>query len=250
MNCIPFIGIPVLNRGDLLLRCVESFDLPVGTLVIINNGRDHLVEAACRRIQREMPIGRNTIVVTPSYNLGVAASWNLMCSVYPELEYHMLVGSDMQFSPGALKSFHEFTLERLTTHAMIRCFQGYGVLALTQRGIENVGGFDESIYPAYFEDNDHHRRLRLLGELDTDISIPLIHGEHDHGSCTVKSDPVFASRCGACFGNNQSYYIRKWGGAPHQETFSTPFNNPELSCKGWKLDPGNWHGNWKIINEK
>ncbi len=35
---VPVIVIPVLNRYDLLERCLESIDYPVGTLLIIDNG--------------------------------------------------------------------------------------------------------------------------------------------------------------------------------------------------------------------
>lgn len=250
MNSIPFLGIPVLNRGDLLTRCVESIDYPVDNLVIVRNGRAADVDAALERLRGRL-VGTAThfTVLRPGHNLGVAASWNLMCSLFPDSAYHLLVGNDIQFLPGALQKFDAFTRLHTETHAMVRCFQGYGVIALTQRGIRNVGGFDESIYPAYFEDNDHHRRLRLLGELDTDVSIPLIHGEHGHGSCTVRSSPDLAMRNGAAFGGNQSYYIRKWGGPPHGETFTHPFNDPNRPLNGWTLDQEHYDRNFKIINQ-
>ncbi len=38
---IPILAIPVLNRGDLLLRCIRSIDYPVGKLVIVNNGDEN-----------------------------------------------------------------------------------------------------------------------------------------------------------------------------------------------------------------
>ena len=48
------LGIPVLNRGDFLLRCVTSVDHPVENLVIINNseGKNAQVTAACSQIER------------------------------------------------------------------------------------------------------------------------------------------------------------------------------------------------------
>lgn len=250
MNSIPFIGIPVLNRGDLLKRCVMSIDYPVDHVVIVNNGKDASVERAIDELFREFSQRERLTVVIKDYNTGFAASCNYLCDLnrgaYP---YRMLVGSDMAFGPGALQIFHEFIRDNVDEYAMIRCFQGYGIIALTRRGIEKVGGFDESFYPAYFEDNDHHRRLRLLGEKDTDISIPgLVHGDANGGSCTIKSDPELGRRNSITFGRNSGYYGRKWGGPPHHEQFLQPFNDPTKPLNGWTRDETHYQENFKTIN--
>lgn len=249
MNAIPFIGIPVLNRGDLLRRSLMSFDYPVRRIVVVNNGNDPSVAEALDELLALPQFQESLMIYRPGYNMGVAASWNWLCRHSAvDCPYRMLVGNDMLFEPGALQKFHEFTEPRAQEYAMVRCFQGYGILALTERGIRNVGPFDESFYPAYFEDNDHHYRLRLLGEKDTDVSIPLFHGEQGKGSCTINSDPELARRNSITFGNNYAYYGRKWGGPPHHEQFKTPFNRPDAALNAAARDEGNYQANFKVIN--
>src|SRR4051794_21870778 len=92
---IPVLGIPVLNRGDLLRRCLQSIDYPVELTVIVNNGDDagvrntlHEMVGGSLRIDssesRFSPLlyqrndGSQVLVVTPETNLGVAASWNFI----------------------------------------------------------------------------------------------------------------------------------------------------------------------------
>jgi GT2 family glycosyltransferase len=83
---------------------------------------------------------------------------------------------------------------------------------------DKVGAFDENYYPAYYEDTDYSYRLKLadMNKLDTDFILPEVlrsskSGEKDRSLY----DKVFECR---------RYYENKWGGAPTQETYKTPFN--------------------------
>jgi GT2 family glycosyltransferase len=91
---------------------------------------------------------------------------------------------------------------------------------------QNIGLFDENFIPAYFEDNDMHRRINLLGyKAGCTASSPYYH----YASQTEKSIEFHQM-----FESNKNYYVRKWGGVPGQETFATPFNNPNLTPRDWE----------------
>lgn len=85
--------------------------------------------------------------------------------------------------------------------------------------------FDEGFVPAYHEDNDYHRRLQLagLGEKIFSVLTPYFH----HGSGTLKANPQMVPAWGGKFDACRAYYVRKWGGPPHHETYQVPFQ-PEL----------------------
>lgn len=84
---------------------------------------------------------------------------------------------------------------------------------------EVVGSFDENFIPAYFEDNDYHRRINLMGYKAVNYGgAPFYH----FGSLTQNLEgPVCTSDM---FVGNRSYYASKWGGEPGQEQYATPFN--------------------------
>lgn len=93
--------------------------------------------------------------------------------------------------------------------------------------LSKVGLFDQNFIPAYFEDNDYHYRINLLGlkALRT-TAAPYFH----HGSKTQSIETTITS---SKFEANREYYISKWGGSPGQETFLTPYNDPVLTPKEW-----------------
>lgn len=81
--------------------------------------------------------------------------------------------------------------------------------------------FDEQFIPAYFEDNDYHRRLELAGFGDRifSVSLPYLH----YGSGTLQHNEGLRKDWGPKFDACRQYYARKWGGLPHQETYQVPF---------------------------
>ena len=226
---IPVLGIPVLNRADLLLRCIRSIDYPVGNIVIINNGTDPGVAQAIEQLFGELD---NLDIIKPSYNLGVATSWNLIIREYCEHSYWLLVGNDIQFSRGDLGKMDRFIQEH-PEYATIPANWGHSLFAVTRDGLKGVGYFDENIWPAYSEDQDWMYRLKLAGLPWGDCpDIHAVHGEPPlWGSSTVWSDPVLNKRCAITQQNNHEYYAQKWGGAPGEEKFTTPFGDPSLTIK-------------------
>lgn len=84
-----------------------------------------------------------------------------------------------------------------------------------------VGLFDENFIPAYFEDNDYHRRINLLGYRGVNYGGA---GFFHIGSVTQNLDPDSPAVPSSVFDGNRQYYIDKWGGDPGRETFTSPYD--------------------------
>lgn len=96
--------------------------------------------------------------------------------------------------------------------------------------VDDVGWIDEGFYPAYFEDNDIHRRVKLAkGEsaaIATTTSIFYHFGsrtQNESGDAPVVSGPIFEQ--------NRQYFVTKWGGEPGHELWEHPFNDEKNDYK-------------------
>lgn len=232
-RAIPFLGIPVLNRGDLLERCLDSIDCPVDRIVVLNNGNDPSVESYTKCLKGRL---QNFELIRPARNLGVAGSWNYFLRNY-EASYHLICGSDIKFAAGDLEKINDAVVTH-PDHAIIFGNHGYSIFALTKRGVDLVGYFDENFYPAYLEDCDHFHRLRMLGGKSLEVpDTHAVHGEPPHwGSSTILSNAVYRERNGVTHGNNFTYYRAKWGGINGHELYAHPFNDPTKSPQFWELN--------------
>lgn len=190
---IPAMVVPVLTRPDLLHRMLASIDYPVGDLVVIDNGRcitDLLVVPQAERLH----------VLSMPTNLGVPASWNLGVKATPFAPWWLIVNFDVVLPPGALEQFAAIETGGVVLSGGAPpwcCF------ALHDEAVQQVGLFDESFHPAYFEDLDYARRCHAAG-------IPVIESGiavHHDNSSTLRSG--YDERNGHTFGANQSYYHRK-----------------------------------------
>ena len=96
--------------------------------------------------------------------------------------------------------------------------------------MDTVGLFDETIYPAYHEDGDMHKRMRDLGfDLTRVNGVYATHQEG--GSATLKKfTPDEEREHHHRFRRNAHYFMLKWGGEPGKETYKFPFNNQDIAA--------------------
>lgn len=243
MKPIPVLGIPVVNRADLLHRCIRSIDYPVESLVIVNNGEDRGVAALLEQLLYEHDYGFYPFVerfetYKPAHNLGVAGSWNWIIASHPAAAWWELVGNDIQFTRGDLAKISAFVESHLD-YVTMPANWGHSLFAVTRAGIEQIGWFDENYYPAYSEDQDHMYRVKLAGAKWQDVpDIHAVHGEPPlWGSSTVWSDQKLLAKCRAFQPANLEYYKAKWGGHPGREEWTHPYDNPSLSLRDWLVHP-------------
>jgi len=147
----------------------------------------------------------------------------------------LISGNDIKFMPGSMKKIN--TVLSDNPDASIICADGYAIFCMTTVGVQKVGLFDENFYPAYYEDMDHFRRVKLSGAKAVGVpDFKFVHGEAPYwGSSTLKSDPALEKKFAGFTGNLREYYIRKWGGEPHKEKFTTPYNK-QVSLKYVDID--------------
>ena len=186
--------VPVLNRYDLLQRMLDSVDIEVAHLLIIDNG-----------------LGTDTLEISDKFakvthlrmpaNLGVAGSWNLGIKSFPYAHRWFIVSNDVVFRSGALEKLATARRDEITLTADAPNWQAF---ALGDEAVTDLGLFDEcGFYPAYFEDNDYMRRAQFAGvnirKLDLDLT-------HDNSS-TIKAG--YKSKNDKTFFANQRLYQAK-----------------------------------------
>jgi GT2 family glycosyltransferase len=202
---IPVLGVPVLNRGDLAERMLESVDVDTAeTLVILNGDPDDT---------RAMLAGRLVTYIDPGFNLGVAASWNFIIRARPAAPWWLIVNADIEFGHGDLAHLCSVMQDPAP---QIACLFEFGAFGINQAAVDAVGWFDENFHPIYFEDNDYRRRCTLAG---VPVRQLLSRTRHDNSS-TIASG--FARHNERTFPRNLDYYVAKWGGPPNRETVTAP----------------------------
>ena len=213
--------IPVLNRPDLLAKCLASIDYPVDLLVI-----DNSPEAFAAEVVAEHYAG-DYFVTEPPANLGYGASVNLAIRTHPKDPFWLVANADVEFAPG--------DLERLVTEMS----QGAGwvgitdwrVFGLSAEAVDRAGFFDEGFHPAFCEDADYERRCDLTG-----VSRYFIDGQTTHVRSVTLGEERYARRNAQTYPSNLAYYEAKWGGPLRGgERFSTPFDSG-AHPRTWSLD--------------
>lgn len=213
------IGIPTLNRYDLLIHSLVRYqqDFPGVEIHIVDNG------------QQDIQPGKNVTVHVMPENIGVAASWNFLCmQIFKKHKIAFILNDDIywgvnkQFAFSIVKTMIASDLSLIVSNKTWCCFGITKSAFHTIKGVDEAGnkfvGFDDRFYPAYFEDNDYHRRLILADKKYSHSKYmdPAVY----RNSMTLEKDKSINDN----FMKNKEYYIRKWGGEPGQEKFVTAFN--------------------------
>jgi GT2 family glycosyltransferase len=186
--------VPVLNRYDLLQRMLDSVDVPVDHLLIIDNG------LGADTLELSERFAKVTHLRMPA-NLGVAGSWNLGIKSFPYAHRWFIVSNDVVFQPGALEKLSQARRDEITLTADAPNWQAF---ALGDEAVTDLGLFDEcGFYPAYFEDNDYMRRAEFAGVNIRKLDIDL----HHDNSSTIKSG--YQSKNDKTFFANQRLYQSK-----------------------------------------
>jgi GT2 family glycosyltransferase len=229
---IPCLGVLVLNRGDLLLRLVDSIDVSVERLCIVQNGKDDIVETAIDQIARgRNPMVQKVYLERPFRNMGVAPAWNSIIKSFPECDYWLIANNDTVFLPGDLSKYHGLVFDN--PNSIIAAATGaFNCFTITPKIVADVGLFDENIWPIYSEDVDYFIRAQRAG-IDR-ISLPSNIGFSDDGSWTIKSNAGYAVANHVTQSSNGNYVMDKWG---HNREFPTPWNHPSRDRRDWWYDP-------------
>lgn len=212
---LPLLGVPILNRFDLLERLLRSLDHPVHTLAIVDNsdGRGEGRGLLEQLVTRGHPLIERVCVATPFRNMGVAGSWNLILRSFPEAAVVLLANNDVQLSPGGLRS----ALNALSGSApcflpMLPGADRFSAFLLTAGAWDLLGLFDENFHPAYCEDADYLERIAAQPLVQT-IELPPLQQAmaacNPAGSATIASDPRLAAHNRVSFQLNRLWLLSK-----------------------------------------
>ena len=200
------VGIPTLNRYDLLQKCIDACwasSVTPQRLIIVDNGG-------------KLSPGRD--ILQPGRNIGVAASWN---AIHREVQPLDLIILNDDVEPG--HNLFERLLDSPESFVTANATRMFEAFPIRQPVWDAVGEFDETFYPAYHEDNDYAMRMRIA---NVQIGCPQSDGFIENGPSATKAhfteDQL--NEFNSQFNAGRAYYVRKWGGPPHLETFASPFN--------------------------
>jgi len=196
---IDTIIIPVLNRYDLLNRCLYSLPEQTSVLVIDNGGR-----------YEEAPRSGVDVIRLPA-NLGVPASWNLGIKLRPFAAGWLLLNSDAWMSEDAWSTL---TSDAREDSILLAGSPPWCCAYLPRRVVERVGLFCEAFYPAYMEDVDYEERARRLG---VGVVYSSARVEHDNSS-TIHSDARLSELNARTHARNIEIYNARWHGVVDGET--------------------------------
>lgn len=226
------IGIPVINRGDLLEACVNSIDEPTDRVVIIANRWDgHYepsVERALNNLVKSHPkcIASLEIVETGG-NLGAAGSYNQVLTI---LGPCVIAANDTRFAPGTLLKCGRFVSER-PDHA-IHFLYAMCVFSVTQVFLDQVGWFEENFWPWGWDDIDVGYRMKKKGLPTAVFTKDMGTIFHDHPTQSIFSSPEPLRKwMQRTSGKNRDHGMQKWGIRDEHLFMLNKANR-------WAIDPG------------
>lgn len=202
---ITTVIIPVLNRYDLLARCIESLPLSVQNILVIDNG-DALTWSDLRSVPAEAHV---RFLSMPS-NLGVPQSWNLGIKLYPFEPGWLLLNSDAWMEEDA---FSVLDADAAQHNIVLAGSPPWCCAWIGRDVVQRVGLFCEAFYPAYMEDIDYERRAHAN---DVPVLISSASVRHDNSS-TIRSDTELRRKNDASHARNQAIYDNRWDGVQAHE---------------------------------
>lgn len=213
---LPVLGVPLLNRPDLLLELLASLDLPVQTLAVVDNSGGSAAEAEVRtvldRLERHgHPLVASVRIARPFGNAGVAASWNLILRSFPDAAATLLINNDVRLVPGALaQALQMLTPASAQMLPLLPLPQEFSAFLITAACWNRIGLFDPSFHPAYCEDLDYRDRLRADPSVQWIADPELQQRMAAHNGCssaTIGSDPQLERQNRSSFALNRLWYL-------------------------------------------
>jgi len=208
------IGIPTLNRADLLNPTLDKYfkDFHDVDIFIVDNGGQNIRSRSS-----------NFYIHAPGENYGVSKSWNYLCrKIFENYDYALILNDDIYLGLDQ-DLLNDFAKGQCVD--LVKCESKFHLSSfILSKQCFNNFQFDESFYPAYFEDLDFMRRLRLSNKQVMESAF--LNPEIFINSATISKDggnPEINKN----FKNLAQLYINKWGGPPGFEKFINPFNHEQ-----------------------
>lgn len=239
------IIIPCINLWEKYTKqCIESIKTThdYRILLIDNASTDETLVEAGKLVSNTFSHLRN------NEKLSCAQSWNVGVKDAFErgYEYVLILNNDIILHPTAIDTLVK-RFEKGDA-AMVTCMDvrgettpdalqyitpnpetpeaehpNFSAFMISTEYWDKIGEFDEEFFPAYFEDNDAHYRMKLAGLRAIVLPTALFYhyGSRTQNEASGTGAPIVSS---PAFERNRWYYTQKWGGPPGQERYTIPFN--------------------------
>jgi hypothetical protein len=213
-------GVPTLFNYDGLNKLLYSIleqTLWPREIVICDNGRSIDVDK-----YKTFPIPVS--IIRPSYNKGCGGGWNDIIR-YAGNSDVLLASDDTEFIyKDSIEKLYCYTLTEFDCYHFVYGY-GYSCFFASRRGINEIGLFDENIWPALYEDTDYSTRVDVLDPTKYSIMLVSIEVCRNY-SFTVKNH--FATERNVNV-RNKNYVFKKWNYSheihPINPTCKQPFCN-------------------------
>jgi len=167
-------------------------------------------------------------VIVNKENLGVSGSWNQILNHFAdakEVDYVLMLNDDITLAKDQLEKIRKFISKNTSKKMIVGPFY-WAVWAMSIDFLPTIAYtskkyFDEGFFPAYYEDNDFHRRVSLLDDSLYMGAGDTFQPEIMDNSMTKKKGMPQGKK-GAK--GSAVYYTAKWGGPPGKERFHRPHN--------------------------
>lgn len=216
-----FCVLPLLHPGisEDCIRSIEKEGSSLGILpdriLVVDNSQEGFGDKYLER-------GFKSYRDPNGHNIGVARAWNLGAEevITKKLDYLVIISASMYFGP-----VHQCTFfTQMQSHWGEKMIEadghGWHLIAIHRSVFETIGLFDTNFYPAYFEDVDFSRRMRMVGLQGGYSKVwvnAISQGNALHRNFVdCKAQPLL------------EYYSAKWGGGKMEEKFDLPFGDKEI----------------------
>ena len=240
---IPVLGLPILNKPELMQRMLESVDHDVQRLYIIDNGG--VVSPDMVRSFRANDIH----IANPGYNMGVGPAWNAIIKANIQAPWWFISSNDMRFERGCLARLVDDMEAHAGSPHLARIVIGhdkpwghhFGAFALNAECVDRIGWFDENIQPIYYEDTDYIARMNIALTYDNGFTLSDIESQSTHSSQESWKNNVHHKEGNARSWNiNRDYFDAKWNaadGVKETARFDRPFGDDGYQgydgIRGW-----------------
>lgn len=196
--------------------------------------RDRCVAGLHPTVRARLVEVDNTVV-----NRGLSASWNIGAQrvLDDQLDWLVILSAGTRFGPSGGRDFVDLLDKYDPGDVWVVESEGpvlQHLMAWSRPMIEGVGLVDENFWPIYGQDADFSYRVHVAqreGWGGRWVKEPVDAWITMHGHATrlagvhVDFDQIWA------------FYRAKWGGLSGHETFTRPFNDPQLPLSFWPRPP-------------
>jgi len=212
---LPLLGIPIVNGPQRLEALLASLDVPVHTLALVDHsGGPGPVRDLLDRLEREGVAGVDQVRVARAFgNSGVAQAWNSILLNFPESPFALIANHDVVFAPGVLQQvIAQVDPSRPQWLPLLSRPAAFSAFVITPLAWNQVGLFDASFRPAYWEDTDYRDRLAAHPSIECIEQGPWLaamDSANPSQSASLSDDPALSQANEANFALNRLWYFSR-----------------------------------------